>query len=234
MIMKDDLNEIMIETNVREIKSEYDKKYYLRNKEKKKKREQERYLNNKQEILKKRKDYYLNNVEIIKEKRENYYEKNRNKILIYKKNYRKQNIDIINTVRLKKISSGYFKEYYKNKYHNDNLYKLGKVIRVLINDSIKKKGFVKKSKTSEILGCTFNEFKTYLELKFEPWMNWNNYGNWNGVPKEIEVSWDIDHIIPISSARTEEEMVRLNHYSNLQPLCSYANRYIKRSVVANY
>ena len=36
-----------------------------------------------------------------------------------------------------------------------------------------------------------------------------------------------DHIIPLSSDKTEEELVRLNHYTNLQPLCSYVNRYIK-------
>ena len=44
---------------------------------------------------------------------------------------------------------------------------------------------------------------------------------------------DIDHIIPISTAKTEEEIIKLNHYSNLQPLCSYTNRVIKRDKV-NY
>jgi hypothetical protein len=38
---------------------------------------------------------------------------------------------------------------------------------------------------------------------------------------ELNKSWDIDHIIPISSAKTKEDIIRLNHYTNLQPLCSY-------------
>ena len=40
--------------------------------------------------------------------------------------------------------------------------------------------------------------------------------------------WHIDHIIPLDFAENEEEMLMLNHYSNLQPLCSKINRDIKR------
>ena len=60
-------------------------------------------------------------------------------------------------------------------------------------------------------------------------MNWNNYGLWNG---ELNYGWDIDHIIPISSAKTEEEIIKLNHYSNLRPLCSQINRYVKKDKLA--
>jgi hypothetical protein len=38
---------------------------------------------------------------------------------------------------------------------------------------------------------------------------------------------DIDHIIPISSVNSENDVIRLNHYTNLQPLCSKVNRDIK-------
>lgn len=61
-------------------------------------------------------------------------------------------------------------------------------------------------------------------------MNWENRGLYNG---ELNYGWDIDHIIPLSSARTEEDVIRLNHYTNLQPLCSKMNRDIKRSNVIN-
>jgi len=37
----------------------------------------------------------------------------------------------------------------------------------------------------------------------------------------------------LSFAENEEDIIRLNHYTNLQPLCSYINRYIKRDNV-NY
>jgi len=54
---------------------------------------------------------------------------------------------------------------------------------------------------------------------------WENRGLYNG---ELNYGWDIDHIIPLSSALTEEKLIKLNHYTNLQPLCSYTNRYIKK------
>jgi hypothetical protein len=103
-------------------------------------------------------------------------------------------------------------------------------MRSFLSSTLKTRGYKKSSKTTEILGCTFEEFKMYLESKFEPWMNWTNKGLYNG---ELNYGWDIDHIIPLSSARTEEDVIRLNHYTNLQPLCSKMNRDIKRSNVIN-
>ena len=57
-------------------------------------------------------------------------------------------------------------------------------------------------------------------------MSWSNYGLYNG---EKNFGWDIDHIIPLSIANTEEEVIKLNHYTNLQPLCSYINRVVKKN-----
>ena len=80
------------------------------------------------------------------------------------------------------------------------------------------------------LGCSFEEFKIYLESKFEDWMNWGNYGLYNG---ELNYGWDIDHIIPSSTAKTENDIYHLSHYSNLQPLCSKTNRDIKKDKIKN-
>ena len=101
-------------------------------------------------------------------------------------------------------------------------------IRRDISNSFKRNGYKKTSKTCEILGCTFEEFKTHIENQFEPWMNWSNYGNWNGIPETINSAWDIDHIVPLCTAKSVEDIIHLNHYTNLQPLCSYENRFVKR------
>ena len=80
------------------------------------------------------------------------------------------------------------------------------------------------------LGCSFEEFKVYLESKFEDWMTWKNYGKYNG---ELNYGWDLDHIVPLSNATTENEIYSLSHYSNLQPLCSRTNRDIKKNKIEN-
>jgi hypothetical protein len=71
-----------------------------------------------------------------------------------------------------------------------------------------------KGKTIEILGMDINSFKIYIESKFLNGMSWDNYGL-NG--------WHIDHIIPLCSAKTEEEFYKLCHYTNLQPLWAKDN-----------
>ena len=94
----------------------------------------------------------------------------------------------------------------------------------MISRAFNRNGYKKESKTFDILGCTFEDFKNHIETRFEHWMSWDNYGLYNG---EFNYGWDIDHIIPISSAKNEEELIKLNHFTNLQPLCSKINRDIK-------
>jgi hypothetical protein len=171
-------------------------------------------INKDKENEKSRLYYELNKEEELK-KRKKYYQENKENIIIVKKKYAENNKDKTREMKIK---------YYKEKRKNDTFWKLKENIRVLIYCSLYHRNFSKKSKTIEILGCSYEEFKIYMENKFEPWMTWENKGLYNG---ELNYGWDIDHIIPISSAETEEDIIKLNHYTNLQPLCSYFNRYIK-------
>ena len=119
-----------------------------------------------------------------------------------------------------------YKNYCRERKKTDMIFKIRQSIRSVISSSFRHKSFRKSSKTSVILGCSFEEFKLYLESNFEDWMSWDNKGLYNG---ELNYGWDIDHIIPLASAETEEDIIRLNHYTNLQPLCSKINRDIKRN-----
>jgi hypothetical protein len=128
----------------------------------------------------------------------------------------------LNKERLRKQSD----EYHKNRMKSDTLFKLTKYLKSGITKSLKRMCYTKKSRSHEILGCSYDEFKLYIESKWEPWMTWDNYGKYNG--NEC-FGWDIDHYIPVSSAKTEEALLKLLHYSNLQPLCSKINRDIKKA-----
>ena len=108
----------------------------------------------------------------------------------------------------------------------DPVFKLRTNMTASISKAIKRKNWKKTSKTEQMLGCSFEQFKQHIESKFESWMTWDNRGLYNGLPN---YGWDVDHIIPVSSAKTIEELHKLCHYTNLQPLCSYINRDIKRN-----
>lgn len=79
----------------------------------------------------------------------------------------------------------------------------------------------------DIIGCTQQGFKDYLESKFESWMTWRNKASYLSRIKPL-TTWDLDHIIPWHTATTDKEKRKLCHYTNIQPLCSYENRYVKR------
>jgi hypothetical protein len=81
------------------------------------------------------------------------------------------------------------------------------------------------------LCCSFEELKLHLENQFESWMNWDNYGKYQ--KDTFNFGWDLDHIIPVSSALNEEDIIMLNHYINLQPLCSKFNRDLKKDKINN-
>ena len=83
-----------------------------------------------------------------------------------------------------------------------------------------KSNIIKNQRTLKIIGCSFEEFKSYIEFKFEYWMTCENSGSYTGNYNE---TWQLDHIVPISSAKTEDDIYKLNHYSNLRPLCSKKN-----------
>lgn len=209
---------------------EYKKQYRLKNKEfiLMKEKEKRDTLTSDEKKLKSlyQKEWRENNIDKMKEYDKNYYIKNKELILSRVSNYRYENKD-----KIKDYLSNYKpirNEKRNQRLKTDIIFLLEKKIRNYIYESFKYNGYKKTSKTSDILGCSFEEFKLYLESKFEPWMNWENRGLYNG---DLNYGWDIDHIIPISTAKTIEDVINLNHYTNLQPLCSYINRCVKRDSI---
>lgn len=161
------------------------------------------FLNSPEKVKNQRNSYYQKNKEVILCKFRDYYQKNKEKL-----KYRSRS----NYTNNKERAIAWSTNHIRKKRKEDNLFYLSQKIRRLILHSLTNKGFTKKSRTYEILGCGFEDFKKHIESQFADGMSWEN-----------RFGWHIDHIIPISSANTEEDVIRLNHYTNLQPLWAADN-----------
>jgi hypothetical protein len=178
-----------------------------------------------------RKNIRKNNSKKTSEYNKNYIKDNHDKILFQKKIYRDNNKELISKNKsifylenrdflLKKQ-----KEYYINnkekinnnvkiKRKNNIMFKLIESYRSRTNNFSKLKSIPKNRTTIEMIGLTSVEFKLYIESLFIEGMSWDNHSR---------DGWHIDHIIPLSSAKCEEDLYKLSHYKNLRPLWSDDN-----------
>lgn len=102
--------------------------------------------------------------------------------------------------------------YKRAKRQTDTLCKLRSNIGTSIANALANRGYKKTSNTASILGCSFAEFKEYIASLFTQGMSWEN--------REL---WHLDHIIPVSFACNEQELLLLNHHTNLRPLWKLEN-----------
>lgn len=86
--------------------------------------------------------------------------------------------------------------------------------------ALKQVGAIKESATFDMLGYSVDTFVKHIERQFVSGMGWSNMKD-----------WQIDHIIPISQAKTIDDVVALNQLSNLQPLWSKENNQKKNKVL---
>jgi hypothetical protein len=186
--------------------SQHAKEYYKKNKEKILLQKKEYNKKNKENNNKYNKEYRKNNKEKEKKRRALYRKKNKDKILLYRKNNKGKKLK-------------YSKKYLKERRKIDPIFKLRGCISSNICRALKTQGYTKKTKTYNILKCDYNFFITWL----------NGIAS-NGYTYGIG-DLQLDHVIPISLAETEEEMLLLSHYSNYQLLSadenqSKGNRYV--------
>ena len=187
-------------------KKEYNRQYYLKNKESLLKKHKQYRVDNKEKISEQVKQYYLDNKEGIIKRTIQYQKDNEEKFKGWKRKYKKKNWENI---------LEYNKEYNKNRYHTDPLHKLKINIRNRTYKIFKSKSWKKNGDTQKLLGCDWKTAMNHIESQFvgkNKWMNWDNHGEWH-----------IDHYTPLASANTIEEMTPLFHYTNLRPLLAEDN-----------
>lgn len=174
----------------------------------------QRYNQNKEKILKKAAEYreahreeincyfrerYKNNRKEILEKQKEYASEHREEKKQYLKDYYRKN---------KKRLAKQNYERQRERTKNDSTYKLKRQIGLLIWRSFNQKECIKPVRSEKILGCTRDFFVKYLK---QTWLD--EYGvEWTGQPCHI------DHIVPLATAHTAEDVYRLCHYTNLRLL----------------
>lgn len=155
--------------------------------------------------------YRSNNREKVKETKSKYYDRNKDTWNDgYKTIEAKAKRKIKNSTEEAKKKN---RDYVRQKRQSDNFYKLKTSLRNRINEAFKVAFWRKHGRTSEILGASFDICRKHLERQFTKGMTWDNHGQWH-----------IDHKVPLASAKTEEELTLLCHYTNLQPLWSEDNQ----------
>lgn len=144
----------------------------------------------------------------IKEKKKaydrNYIKNNYQKIVMRNSIYASNNIEKINIRN-------------KWRYKNTPQYKIARILRARLYNALYVNKTKKTYSTFNLLGCTVEELKTYLENMWLPGMSWDNH-TLNG--------WHIDHIKPVNTfdLTDPEQQKQCFHYTNLRPLWSFDNQ----------
>lgn len=194
--------------------AELRKEYYEENKEHLQARHREygkQYRadpKNKERLSLVSKQYYEANKEQIQERhRKNgikYYYENKERELVRQKKWREENRDKVNART---------RRYEKERRDADPLFKLTKQMRTLVNSALSRKGYKKNTKTEALVGCSTEELIAHLLKTYK-----DNYGvEWDGVEPV-----HIDHIVPLSGM-SEQEIIKAQHYTNLQLLKAHDN-----------
>lgn len=210
------------------------------------------YQTNKDEISTTHKLYRKKHKKEAAQYSKKYRKENRDKILMIKKLYYENNKIIINdrVKTAKKNNKEHYtklaREYYEKNKENlnmkrnvyrrqllrsDPLVKLQYNFSLNIRRALKNHLSKKEDSIKNILPYTIGELKQHLESLFEPWMNWNNHGNYNrSIWKDDDQTtwtWQIDHVIPQSNFKyqstTDREFQKCWALNNLRPYSAKQN-----------
>lgn len=153
-----------------------------------------------------------------------YYKDNKQKILNRVKKYQELNRDKLlqRDRELYQIHKEELQYIQKNRLKTDINFRLKHNLRVRIHDAIKNR--IKSESTIQLIGCSIDNLKQYLESQFKNGMTWSNYG-----------VWEVDHIRPCCTFDLSEisEQKKCFNYTNLQPLWKKENRSKAKKFIAS-
>lgn len=146
-------------------------------------------------------NYFIKNKHRIKQRHAKYSGNNKHKIAEYNKSWFIENKEVVTKKRL----------YYRK---TNIKAKIASNLRSRLFQAIKNN--YKAGSAVTDLGCSIEEFKLYLESKFQDGMNWDNW---------TTDGWHLDHIDALANfdLTNPEEFKKACHYTNLQPLWAPEN-----------
>jgi hypothetical protein len=98
----------------------------------------------------------------------------------------------------------YRNAYDKARKKTDALYALTRRARNLVNNAFSLKGYRKNTKTEKLIGCSFKFLLRWLGEK-------------------PTLCAAVDHVIPLATAKCEQDIISLNHWTNLRYLSAAEN-----------
>jgi len=226
----------------KEYMKEYNKEYYIKNKEKILKYDKEYRTKNRNKILKYKKQYREENKDLICQRGKQYREENKDKIREGRKRYYKKNKEyMLNKNKKWHIENKEYRKQYRKenrtkikKYlnqwrNNRDIFDLKYVLNRRIRSSIRKS--LKKNKGGkhweDLVPYNFTQLKNYLQKTLPKNYTWQDY---------LEGKLQIDHIIPIRTFEfktpEDEEFRECWSLYNLRLLPTEENR-IKKDKITN-
>lgn len=102
--------------------------------------------------------------------------------------------------------------YYRERRKNDPLFQIKARYRGLLAKAMQRNGFKKDSLSMKILGCDWDQLRAHIEKQFTKGMSWDRL-------PELH----LDHLVPMSTAKTEEDVIALSHFTNIRPMWAKDN-----------
>ena len=149
---------------------------------------------NKERMTEYNKKYWVKTKEERTEKHREWKDKNRDRVNEYKRKYQR------------------IWEKFQRKTNPQ--FKITKNLRCRLYTVLKEQDVIKTQRTLDLIGCSIDFLKDWLESKFKEGMTWENYGEWH-----------IDHIKPCIkfNLSDEDQQRKCFNYKNLQPLWASEN-----------
>lgn len=176
---------------------------YAATSDQEKAKKREAYKANPEKYLARHKEWREKNHEYVKSKMREWHNENQEKANHASREHYKAN-------KASYIAGNLIRK--KARIASDPVFAMSERIRSLIYVRMRAGGYTKKSKSQEILGCDWIAFSKHIERQFLKGMTWDNKGD-----------WCIDHIVPMATAKTEEDVIALNHFTNLRPMWAKDN-----------